>query len=35
MKKQPFVRKAAKSGGAKAMSVMKAFIEDAFEKITK
>lgn len=35
MKKQPFVRKAAKSGGAKAMSVMKSFIEDAFEKITK
>ena len=35
MKKQPFVRKAAKSGGAKAMGVMKAFIEDAFEKMTK
>jgi hypothetical protein len=35
MHKQPFVRQAARSGGAKAMSVMKAFIEDAFEKITK
>ena len=35
MHKQPFVRKAAKSGGAKAMGVMKAFIEDAFEKMTK
>jgi len=35
MHKQPFVRKAAKSGGAKAMSAMKAYIEDAFGKITK
>ena len=35
MKKQPFVRKAARSGGAKAMGVMTTFIEDAFGKITK
>jgi len=35
MHKQPFVRKAAKSGGAKAMSAMKEYIEDAFGKITK
>lgn len=35
MHKQPFVRKAARSGGTKAMGVMKAFIEDAFGKITK
>lgn len=35
MHKQPFVRQAARSGGAKAMSVMTAFIEDAFGKITK
>ena len=35
MHKQPFVRKAAKSGGAKALNVMKAYIEDAFGKITK
>lgn len=35
MHKQPFVRKAARSGGAKAMGVMTAFIEDAFGKITK
>ena len=35
MHKQPFIRKAASSGGAKAMGVMKAFIEDAFEKMTK
>ena len=35
MHKQPFVRKAARSGGTKAMGVMKAFIEDAFEKMTK
>ena len=35
MRKQPFVRKAVRSGGTKAMGVMKAFIEDAFEKMTK
>ena len=35
MHKQPFIRKAARSGGTKAMGVMKAFIEDAFEKMTK
>ena len=35
MQKQPFIRKAAKSGGAKALNVMKAYIEDAFGKITK
>jgi len=35
MHKQPFVKKASKSGGAKAMGVMKAFIEDAFEKMNK
>ena len=35
MKKQPFVRKAARSGGAKAMSKMQSYIEDAFGKITK
>ena len=35
MHKQPFVRKAAKSGGTKAMGVMKAFIENAFEQMTK
>lgn len=35
MHKQPFVRQAARSGGAKAMSVMTAFIDDAFGKITK
>lgn len=35
MNKQPFVRKAARSGGAKAMSKMQSYIEDAFEKMTK
>lgn len=35
MHKQPFIRQAARSGGAKAMSVMTAFIEDAFGKMTK
>ena len=35
MHKQPFVRKAARSGGAKAMSKMQSYIEDAFEKMTK
>ena len=35
MHKQPFIRKAARSGGTKAMGVMKAFIEDAFGKMTK
>ena len=35
MHKQPFIRKAARGGGTKAMGVMKAFIEDAFEKMTK
>ena len=35
MNKQPFIRKASKAGGQKAMNAMKASIEDAFEKITK
>ena len=35
MHKQPFVRRAASSGGAKAMSKMQSYIEDAFEKMTK
>ena len=35
MQKQPFVRKAAKEGGRKAMARMTAFIEGAFEKMTK
>lgn len=35
MHKQPFVRQAARSGGAKAMSKMQSYIEDAFEKMTK
>lgn len=35
MHKQPFVRRAASSGGAKAMSKMTEFIEDAFEKMNK
>ena len=35
MNKQPFVRKAAKSGGTKATAAMKAKIEKAFDEITK
>ena len=35
MHKQPFVRRAATSGGAKAMTKMTEFIEDAFEKMNK
>ena len=35
MKKQPFVRKAANAGAPKAMAVMKARIEEAFENISK
>ena len=35
MQKQPFVRKAAKSGGTKAMAAMKEVIEDEFAAITK
>jgi len=35
MKKQPFVRKAARSGGQKAIEVMRADIEEAFEAIIK
>ena len=35
MQKQPFVRKAAKSGGSKAMAAMKEAIETEFEAITK
>ena len=34
MNKQPFVRKAAKKGGTKAMNAMKAKIEEAFDEIT-
>ena len=33
MNKQPFVRKAAKSGGTKAINAMKARIEEAFDQI--
>lgn len=35
MNKQPFVRKAARNGGTKAMEAMKEFIEDAFDKMQK
>lgn len=35
MKKQPFIRKAANSGGKRAMDAMKAKIESAFENMTK
>lgn len=35
MQKQPFVRKAARSGGPKAMDKMQKSIEAAFEKIIK
>ena len=35
MQKQPFVRKAASSGGKKAAAAMKASIEGAFDEITK
>jgi hypothetical protein len=35
MPKQPFVRKAARSGANKAMNAMKATIEEAFEKMKK
>ena len=35
MKKQPFVRNAAKNGGPKAMKVMQDFIEAEFNKTTK
>ena len=35
MKKQPFIRKAAKSGGTKAMAAMKQSIEKDFEEMTK
>ena len=35
MTKQPFVRKAARSGANKAMNAMKATIEEAFEKMKK
>ena len=35
MKKQPFIRKAAKSGGNKAMAVMKNVIENEFNAINK
>jgi HK97 gp10 family phage protein len=34
MNKQPFVRKAAKKGGTKAINAMKAKIEEAFDEIT-
>ena len=35
MAKQPFVRKAARTGAGKAMNAMKATIEEAFEKMKK
>ena len=35
MQRQPFVRKAARTGGKKAMNAMKAYIENAYEKMTK
>jgi len=35
MKKQPFIRKAAKNGGPRAMTAMKAKIEEAFTAMTK
>ena len=35
MKKQPFARKAASSGGKKAVSAMKDYVETALDKITK
>lgn len=35
MKKQPFVRKAAKSGGPKAMAAMKEFIENELNAVGK
>lgn len=35
MSKQPFVRKAARSGGQKAIEAMRADIEEAFETIIK
>ena len=35
MEKQPFVRKAARSGGSKAMQAMKDSIEQDFEALTK
>lgn len=35
MKKQPFVRKAAATGSTKAVAKMKAYIEDAFDKMNK
>jgi hypothetical protein len=35
MQKQPFVRKAKNSGSTKAMTAMKARIEEAFEAMTK
>ena len=35
MKKQPFVRKAAKTGGQKAIAAMKAYIENAYEEMNK
>ena len=35
MKKQPFIRKAARTGGEKAMAAMRKSIEDAFEDMTK
>ena len=35
MTKQPFVRKAANTGGKAAMAAMTQFIEDEFEKLTK
>ena len=35
MKKQPFVRKAAATGSTKAVTKMKAYIEDAFDKMNK
>ena len=35
VEKQPFVRKAARSGGSKAMQAMKDSIEQDFEALTK
>ena len=35
MNRQPFVRKAERSGGQKSMDAMKATIEEAFEKMQK
>ena len=35
MQKQPFVRKAASTGANKAMTAMKATVEEAFEKMKK